>query len=90
MSTPASEPVKYRFSFGPWNINEGADPFGPETRKPVAFAKKPPSPPRATTNGWSGSSSATRWANTEAVTVRVTGVQADGTAGWMFPSLALA
>lgn len=23
---------KYRFSFGPWNISEGADPFGPEVR----------------------------------------------------------
>ncbi len=23
----------YRFSFGPWNISEGADPFGPEVRK---------------------------------------------------------
>jgi xylose isomerase len=22
----------YRFSFGPWNIHEGADPFGPDTR----------------------------------------------------------
>lgn len=22
----------YRFSFGPWNISEGADPFGPNTR----------------------------------------------------------
>ncbi|MCG8583593.1 MAG: TIM barrel protein, partial [Pirellulales bacterium] len=22
----------YRFSFGPWNISEGADPFGPEVR----------------------------------------------------------
>ncbi|MCX7887056.1 MAG: TIM barrel protein, partial [Verrucomicrobiae bacterium] len=32
--------TQYRFSFGPWNISEGADPFGPETRKPVAFAKK--------------------------------------------------
>ena len=31
---------KYRFSFGPWNIHEGADPFGPEVRKPLAFAKK--------------------------------------------------
>ena len=31
---------KYRFSFGPWNISEGADPFGPPVRKPVAFAKK--------------------------------------------------
>lgn len=25
-------PTKYRFSFGPWNISEGADPFGPNTR----------------------------------------------------------
>jgi len=31
---------KYRFSFGPWNIDEGADPFGPTVRKPVAMAKK--------------------------------------------------
>lgn len=31
---------KYRFSFGPWNIDEGADPFGPEVRKPIALAKK--------------------------------------------------
>ena len=31
---------KYRFSFGPWNISEGADPFGPPVRKPVAFARK--------------------------------------------------
>jgi xylose isomerase len=23
----------YRFSFGPWNISEGADPFGPEVRE---------------------------------------------------------
>ena len=30
----------FRFSFGPWNIHEGADPFGPEVRKTVAFAKK--------------------------------------------------
>lgn len=27
-----SKPTTYRFSFGPWNISEGADPFGPETR----------------------------------------------------------
>ena len=33
-----SEP--YRFSFGPWNISSGADPFGPATRKEVAFADK--------------------------------------------------
>jgi len=31
---------EYRFSFGPWNIHEGADPFGPAVRSPVAFAKK--------------------------------------------------
>lgn len=30
----------YRFSFGPWNIDEGADPFGPPVRKPEALAKK--------------------------------------------------
>ena len=24
--------VDYRFSFGPWNISEGADPFGPDVR----------------------------------------------------------
>jgi xylose isomerase len=29
------KPTDYRFSFGPWNISEGSDPFGPETR--VAF-----------------------------------------------------
>ena len=27
-----SSPTTYRFSFGPWNISEGADPFGPATR----------------------------------------------------------
>jgi len=31
---------KYRFSFGPWNIHEGADPFGPPVRRPITFAKK--------------------------------------------------
>jgi xylose isomerase len=30
----------FRFSFGPWNIHEGADPFGPPVRDTVAFAKK--------------------------------------------------
>ncbi|MFA5058295.1 MAG: TIM barrel protein [Opitutaceae bacterium] len=25
-------PTIYRFSFGPWNISEGADPFGPDVR----------------------------------------------------------
>jgi xylose isomerase len=27
-----STPTNYRFSFGPWNISEGADPFGPTVR----------------------------------------------------------
>lgn len=31
---------KYRFSFGPWNIDEGGDPFGPPVRKSIALAKK--------------------------------------------------
>jgi xylose isomerase len=32
--------TKYRFTFGPWNISTGRDPFGPEVRKEVAFAAK--------------------------------------------------
>src|SRR5687768_10123050 len=32
--------VDYRFSFGPWNIHEGADPFGPPVRPSVSFANK--------------------------------------------------
>ena len=35
-----SKDKQYRFSFGPWNIDEGADPFGPTVRKPEALAKK--------------------------------------------------
>lgn len=31
---------KYRFSFGPWNIHAGADPFGPVVRKERPFANK--------------------------------------------------
>jgi len=31
---------KYRFSFGPWNIHEGADPFGPPVRDSIEFGKK--------------------------------------------------
>ncbi len=31
---------EFRFSFGPWNIHEGADPFGPEVRKSIPFNKK--------------------------------------------------
>ena len=30
----------YRFSFGPWNISEGADPFGPPVRPTIEFSKK--------------------------------------------------
>lgn len=30
----------YRFSFGPWNISEGADPFGPDVRAAFPHEKK--------------------------------------------------
>lgn len=30
----------YRFSFGPWNIHEGSDPFGPAVRPSIEFGKK--------------------------------------------------
>lgn len=33
-------PGKFRFTFGPWNIHEGADVFGPDVRKSMAFDKK--------------------------------------------------
>ncbi|MCL4294828.1 MAG: TIM barrel protein [Anaerolineae bacterium] len=33
-------PGTFRFSFGPWNIHEGADPFGPTVRPSVPFAEK--------------------------------------------------
>lgn len=32
----------YRFSFGPWNIHSGADPFGPPVRPSIEFAEKLP------------------------------------------------
>jgi xylose isomerase len=32
--------TSYRFTFGPWNISQGADPFGPVVRKEVPFAHK--------------------------------------------------
>jgi len=35
-------PADYRFSFGPWNIHTGADPFGPEVRPSIEFAQKLP------------------------------------------------
>lgn len=31
---------EYRFSFGPWNIHEGGDPFGPTVRGSVDFGRK--------------------------------------------------
>ena len=30
----------FKFTFGPWNIHEGSDPFGPTVRKPIEFGKK--------------------------------------------------
>jgi xylose isomerase len=30
----------YQFTFGPWNISTGSDPFGPAVRKEAAFAAK--------------------------------------------------
>ena len=32
--------ARYRFTFGPWNISTGADPFGPAVRPELAFAVK--------------------------------------------------
>jgi xylose isomerase len=34
------EKFGYRFSFGPWNIHEGADPFGPPVRTSLTFSEK--------------------------------------------------
>jgi xylose isomerase len=31
---------QFRFSVGPWNVHEGADAFGPEIRKTIAFDNK--------------------------------------------------
>lgn len=36
------EKYGYRFSFGPWNIQEGADPFGPPVRPAIDFDNKLP------------------------------------------------
>jgi xylose isomerase len=36
----SSAPRTYKFTFGPWNISTGADPFGPPVREEVAFAAK--------------------------------------------------
>jgi xylose isomerase len=34
------EKHRYRFSFGPWNVHEGADPFGPPVRPTQDFESK--------------------------------------------------
>lgn len=31
---------KFKFTFGPWNIHEGSDPFGPVVRKSLDFREK--------------------------------------------------
>lgn len=36
----STTPVTYRFSFGPWNISEGADPFGGDTRAAFPHEEK--------------------------------------------------
>jgi xylose isomerase len=33
----ATKPRKYKFCFGPWNISEGQDPYGPTTRPSQSF-----------------------------------------------------
>ncbi len=40
MAKSKSTGSRYKFTFGPWNIHEGADPFGPTVRQPIAFGKK--------------------------------------------------
>jgi xylose isomerase len=35
-----AKPLSYRFCFGPWNLSEGADPYGPPTRPAQSFAWK--------------------------------------------------
>ncbi len=35
-----SSPIQYRFSFGPWNISEGADPFGGDVRAAFPHEEK--------------------------------------------------
>jgi xylose isomerase len=32
--------TEYRFSFGPWNIHQGSDPFGPDVRSMYSFNDK--------------------------------------------------
>jgi xylose isomerase len=37
---PGAAPTSHRFSFGPWNISTGADPFGPPARNEIEFGRK--------------------------------------------------
>ncbi len=37
---PTGPPTEYGFSFGPWNISTGSDPFGPPVRNEVEFGRK--------------------------------------------------
>jgi xylose isomerase len=39
MSSGTASP-SYRFSFGPWNISTGSDPFGPPVRRELEFGRK--------------------------------------------------
>src|SRR5713226_2468342 len=39
MAIPTKKTM-YRFTFGPWNISTGADPFGPPVRRDVTLAAK--------------------------------------------------
>ena len=32
-----AKPRQYKFCFGPWNLSEGQDPYGPTTRAPQTF-----------------------------------------------------
>src|SRR6266478_2398187 len=37
VSRPLMPKQPYRFCFGPWNLSEGQDPYGPTTRPPQTF-----------------------------------------------------
>lgn len=37
IDTLMAKPHTYKFCFGPWNISEGQDPYGPPTRPPQTF-----------------------------------------------------
>ena len=32
--------TRFKYSVGPWNVNEGADSYGPATREPIPFEEK--------------------------------------------------